>query len=89
MREKNRVPYPSATKMSPVLATATSVGLQKCVASLPGVNAVPSVSEGFSSPGGTEHALDECGLEQRVQRTLEDLVHCNIGQPRVAFAVDA
>lgn len=28
--------YPSDTKNSPVLKTATPVGLQKCVASLPG-----------------------------------------------------
>ena len=36
--------YPSETKNSPLLATATSVGLQKCELSLPGVNASPKVS---------------------------------------------
>ena len=42
--------YPSATNTSPVDATATEVGLQKCVASFPGTNWVPRTRDGFFSP---------------------------------------
>ena len=49
---KRRLFYPSETKIFPSLSTATSVGLQKWLSSFPGKNCVPSVSEGFFSPGG-------------------------------------
>lgn len=39
--------HPSATKKSPLDATATSVGLQKCVSSLPGTSFSPRVRPGL------------------------------------------
>lgn len=43
--------YPSAMKISPVVATATDVGLQKCLVSEPGSNRCPSTIVGRNSPG--------------------------------------
>lgn len=55
--------YPSAIKISPVVATATEVGLHKCLLSDPGINLTPNFSTGCNSPG----------LNCNVQRSLPDL----------------
>jgi len=44
--------YPSATKKSPFEATATSVGLQKWLLSLPGTSFVPRTRLGVVDPRG-------------------------------------
>ena len=44
--------YPSATKNSPLEVTATSVGLQKCLSSLPGSSNTPRVRSGSCWPAG-------------------------------------
>src|SRR5882672_11143882 len=49
MRSFVHAPWPSATKMSPLLATTTSEGALKCVASLPFTPGVPSVISFFPS----------------------------------------
>ena len=46
--------YPSATKILPLEATATDVGLQKWVASFPGTNISPSTAIIISTFQGRE-----------------------------------